>query len=152
MWALSLLTCGRFVYKFKYKHKHRRSKFLLGDFSNYNLKDANTVMIFAVPRTMPVLGRKIQSECSRGTNIMAYRFEMPLALKTDDETFDKNNTTNPSRIEERGESIESSHRHTSSVTLSDADADNEKDDDEDLRLRATCTYDREEMRIYRMGE
>ena len=115
--------------------KYSRSRFLLQDFSNYNLKEANTIMIFAVPRTMPILGRKIQSECSYGTNIMAYRFKMPLA-----------DITSPSSKNE--ESAHTKQEDLSCVTPSESDGE----DEEDLRLRATCVYEQEEMRIYQMGE
>ena len=76
---------------------------------------------------MPILGRKIQSECSPGTNVMSYRFKMPLA-------------NNSETIVEQ--------------TLSQGSDDENKLNpaDEDLQLRATCIYDQEEMRIYRMGE
>lgn len=112
-------------------HTYRRSQFLLQDFSNYNLKDANTIMIFAVPRTMPILGRKIQSECLDGTTVMAYRFQMPLAASSETTAESSNNDDDES---------------TSSVNTEN------KDDNDDLRLRATCIYDQEEMRIYRMGK
>ncbi len=115
--------------------QYSRSRFLLQDFSNYNLKKANTIMIFAVPRTMPILGQKIQSECSYGTNIMAYRFKMPLADSTS--TISKNEKSNYAKQED-----------ISCAVLPGSDGN----DDKDLRLRATCVYDQEEMRIYRMGE
>lgn len=58
-----------------------RSTLLRQDFTHYHLREADTVMIFAVPRTMPVLGRKIQAECKPGTTVLAYRFAIPLAQK-----------------------------------------------------------------------
>ena len=90
-------------------------------------------MIFAVPRTMPLLGRKIQSECSPGTDILAYRFKMPLKTTTKDKVKKKNENSNV----ERSSSVSSSEN---------------SDDENDLRLQASCIYDQEEMRIYRMGE
>ena len=115
----------------------RRSKFLLKDFSHYNLQHANTIMIFAVPRTMPVLGRKIQSECTPGTNIMAYRFEMPLATSS---------TTTHTKY---GEANQDS---TTRISNSRSSSGEVNDDAIDTSLRATCIYNQEEMRIYRMGE
>ena len=56
----------------------QRSLFLRQDFLKYNLQNADTIMIFGVPRTMPLLGKKIQSECAVGTNILSYRFAIPL--------------------------------------------------------------------------
>jgi SAM-dependent methyltransferase len=56
------------------------SSFLRQDFHSYNLQDADTIMIFAIPRTMPVLGKKIQQECKLGTDILAYRFGIPLSV------------------------------------------------------------------------
>lgn len=124
--------------------KCRRSKFLLQDFSNYDLKGANTVMIFAVPRTMPVLGQKIQSECAHGTNIMAYRFEMPLATR---------NSNNSKNGEGKQAKKEESDQSSCMVPSNRSDEDEyENEDDEDLQLRANCIYNQEEMRIYRMGE
>lgn len=109
-------------------------------------------MIFAVPRTMPILGQKIQSECSPGTNIMAYRFEMPLATTSTGSsssnvvvTPKQKNSTTENGNGGGDKSQEGSDR------ISDRNEEAE-DDDEDLRLRASCIYDREEMRIYRMGE
>jgi hypothetical protein len=55
------------------------SSFLCQDYHSYNLQNADTVMIFAIPRTMPVLGTKIQRECKPGTDILAYRFGIPLS-------------------------------------------------------------------------
>lgn len=70
---------------------------------------------------LPILVRKFQKGCSPGTTIMAYRFEMPLSTTT------------------------------TATNESDEEKNEEDDKDEDLRLRATCIYDQEEMRIYRMG-
>eukprot|EP00536_Pseudo-nitzschia_multiseries_P002583 jgi/Psemu1/183731/e_gw1.34.66.1 len=134
LWALSSFR-RQFFWSLDAK---RRSQFLLQDFSNYNLKDADTVMIFAVPRTMPILGQKIQSECSPGTNVMAYRFEMPLA------DADVSATTN-----ETCTTISSEEPTTTTETEGQ---DNDYVEVSDLRLQAKCIYDQEEMRIYRMGE
>mmetsp|Transcript_6683 Transcript_6683/g.19279 ORF Transcript_6683/g.19279 Transcript_6683/m.19279 type:complete len:380 (+) Transcript_6683:93-1232(+) len=162
LWALSSLR-RRFFWSADAK---RRSQFLLQDFSNYNLKDADTVMIFAVPRTMPILGQKIQSECLPGTTVMAYRFEMPLA--GDDAGASTSVSTSASANASASTSASTS---TTNGTLAFATANSEKSptttetnaaqdteteignaETSDLRLRAKCIYDREEMRIYRMGE
>lgn len=57
------------------------STFLRQDFHSFNLRDADTIMIFAIPKTMPVLGTKIQVECAPGTDVLAYRFGIPLAVE-----------------------------------------------------------------------
>ena len=143
----------------------RRSTFLLRDFTNYDLKEANVVMIFAVPRTMPVLGRKIRSECSDGTHILAYRFEMPsrvAAVTTTDDGVgdggddDDRTTTITTRrhhhtVLAAGSKQQRSETETEgSASASELPSGNDQDDKE-FRLEASCIYDEEEMRIYRMG-
>ena len=93
-------------------------------------------MIFAVPRTMPLLGKKIQSECSRGTNILSYRFPMPLASSCSATNNNNNNTKDKENNNKKNNS----------------DDNNDDDEEDDLRLQASCIYDQEEMRIYRMGK
>ena len=95
-------------------------------------------MVFAVPRTMPILGQKIQSECSPGTKIMAYRFEMTLAT-TSMWTAIENTTTATAKVKEQ-------------ITTESSVVDSEIKAVVDMRLQAKCIYDQEEMRIYRMGE
>lgn len=156
LWALSSLRRLLF-WPLEVK---RRSRFLLQDFSHYDLKDANTVMIFAVPRTMPILGRKIQSECSPGTNIMAYRFEMPLATSISTGSSDSSSRSNvdvTTKQQKKTTNTIKNGNGSGDKNQEDSDRtsdgnDETEDEDEDLRLRATCIYDREEMRIYRMGE
>jgi hypothetical protein len=79
-----------------------RTKFLRQDFHSYNLCRADVVMIFAIPRTMPVLGAKIQSECAPGTNILAYRFGIPLLQRrygnSDNHTNDNDNNKDEVRL------------------------------------------------------
>jgi hypothetical protein len=122
LWAFSSLRRQLFWSK----EVKKRSQFLRQDFLSYNLKSVNTIMIFGVPRTMPILGKKIQTECSLGTNILSYRFDIPLA-----------STSTSSQIPTQ-----------TSKTKNNNNNNNDKDE---LRLQANCIYNREEMKIYRMG-
>jgi hypothetical protein len=123
LWAFSSLR-RQFFWSREVK---RRSTFLRQDFHSYqHLGQADTIMIFAIPRTMPILGEKIQRECSRGTDILAYRFGIPLATE-------KEKIGDDDKKEE----------HTSSLSSS-------FENDNDARLHADLIYDREDMRIYRM--
>lgn len=100
------------------------SSFLRSDFHSYNLRDADTIMIFAIPKTMPILGTKIQTECRPGTEILAYRFGIPLALEGEDAAGDdkaEDESTTPDAIEE-------------------------------VRLSADLIYERGDMRIYQMKD
>ncbi|KAL3907081.1 MAG: hypothetical protein SGILL_009015 [Bacillariaceae sp.] len=81
LWAISLIRRQLFWTP----QQKALSSFLRSDFNSYNLRDADTIMIFAIPKTMPILGTKIQTECRPGTEILAYRFGIPLALEPDDE-------------------------------------------------------------------
>lgn len=56
-----------------------RSKLLWLDLFEYDLKDANAVMIFGVTPLMKPLSQKIASQCKSGTDILSYRFALPLA-------------------------------------------------------------------------
>ncbi len=81
-WALWAFSSLRRLF-FWSKDERDRSTLVRQDFTHYDLREADTVMIFAVPRTMPVLGRKIQAECRGGTAVLAYRFPIPLAQQDD---------------------------------------------------------------------
>lgn len=70
---------------------------------------------------------------------MAYRFEMPVAKPF----------TNDGAAEKEGDSKDN---EIESMAHGRSDGVDEDIVDEDLQLRATCIYDQEEMRIYRMGE
>jgi hypothetical protein len=120
LWAISSLRRRLFWTS----QERALSSFRRQDFISYNnLKEADTVMIFAIPKTMPILGTKIQLECRPGTDILAYRFGIPLAV-------DKND----------GKDNGDAHPTGSS----------QGNDDDDIRLCADLIYDREDMRIYRM--
>jgi hypothetical protein len=80
LWAISLIRRQMFWTTQEKSH----STFLRQDFHSYNLHDADTIMIFAIPRTMPVLGTKIQRECKPGTYVLAYRFGIPLSFENKD--------------------------------------------------------------------
>ena len=128
LWAFSSLRRQLFWSK----EVKKRSQFLRQDFLSYNLKSVNTIMIFGVPRTMPILGKKIQTECSLGTNILSYRFDIPLA----------SSSTSPQIP------MQTSKTNNNKETRKNNNNNNEK---EELRLQANCIYNREEMKIYRMG-
>jgi hypothetical protein len=55
----------------------QQSRFLAQDFFAYNVKDADTVMIFGVKPLMEPLSIKLARECRPGTHILAYRFPLP---------------------------------------------------------------------------
>ena len=63
--------------------ERKRSAFIWSNFFDHELNDANTVMIFGVNPLMKPLSKKIASECAPGTDILSYRFALPLA--NDDE-------------------------------------------------------------------
>lgn len=63
--------------------EQERSAFVWSNFFDYNLKDANTVMIFGVTPLMRSLSQKIASECGTGTDVLSYRFGIPLAHEQD---------------------------------------------------------------------
>jgi hypothetical protein len=135
LWGLSLIR--RIV--FWPEDVRARSKFICGDFTHYNLSHADTVMIFAVPRTMPILGKKIQAECKSGTTVLAYRFAIPLAQtqhqqQQDDKNYNKGTTMD----DDKG-------RHNK-------DGNNVVANDNSMLLNADLVYDQEDMRIYRMKE
>jgi hypothetical protein len=75
LWALS--SVRRLL--FWSTAERERSEFIRGDFFSYNLKDANTVMMFGVVPLMKPLSEKIASECSSGIDVLSYRFALPLA-------------------------------------------------------------------------
>lgn len=119
LWALSQIR----RHLFWTSQERQLSSFFRQDFHSYNLQHADTVMIFAIPKTMPILGSKIQMECSPGTNILAYRFGIPLAMDRHDDSESQASTPN-----------------------------NKKHDDEEIRLNADLIYERGDMRIYRTKE
>ena len=72
---------------------------------------------------------------------MAYRFEMPLA-----------NGSTATHLEEDETQSTTKNDSDNAATTVTIPSERNGEDDENLRLRATCIYDQEEMRIYRMGE
>jgi hypothetical protein len=56
-----------------------RSTFIWSNFFNYNIGHANTVMIFGVTPLMKSLSQKIVEDCNPGTDVLSYRFAIPLA-------------------------------------------------------------------------
>lgn len=116
LWALSQIR-RQFCWTFQ---ERKLSSFCRRDFHSYNLQHADTVMIFAIPKTMPILGSKIQMDCRPGTDILAYRFGIPLAM-------------------DHHEAFEAK-----------AITPNNNNKDEEVRLNADLIYERGDMRIYRM--
>ena len=64
-----------------------RSSFLCRDFFKYNLKEADTVMIFGVNPLMKALSEKIKVECQPGTHNLSYRFLLPTVPDTCNHTL-----------------------------------------------------------------
>lgn len=84
MWAFS--SVRRQV--FWSKEEKANSTLLWRNFLDYDLADANTVMIFGVTPLMKPLSQKIAAECQPGTEILSYRFGIPLAHPQRKETWD----------------------------------------------------------------
>jgi SAM-dependent methyltransferase len=118
LWAISSLRRRMFWTA----QERALSMFLRRDFHSYNLCDADTIMIFAIPKTMPILGTKIQTECKPGTEILAYRFGIPLATEDAENAGEDSNNTSPS----------------DTVAV--------------VRLSADLIYERGDMRIYQMKD
>lgn len=68
-------------------HDKSKSKFLCRDLFQYNLSEADTVMIFGVNPLMKRLSQKLAEECRPGTFILSYRFKLP--LKETNDAFDE---------------------------------------------------------------
>jgi len=56
----------------------KRSRFVLGDMFQHNIRSADAVMIFGVKPLMPRIANKISTECKVGTCVMSYRFRIPV--------------------------------------------------------------------------
>lgn len=75
MWAFS--SARRIL--FWSPEEKANSTILWKNFFDYNLEHANTVMIFGVTPLMRPLSEKIAKECRPGTDVLSYRFGIPLA-------------------------------------------------------------------------
>lgn len=75
LWAFSSLRRALFWSSFE----RERSTFVWSNFFDYNLKDANTIFLFGVAPMMKSLSQKIKSEVKPKTDILSYRFALPLA-------------------------------------------------------------------------
>lgn len=53
------------------------AKVFLGDLWRVKLADADVIMTFLVPRTMPRLGRKVEQEMKAGSRLISYIFPIP---------------------------------------------------------------------------
>ena len=67
LWLVAWLGCIR------HPHTHIR----LGNFWTKDLSQADVVMAFLVPRTMPRLGRKADTEMKKGARLVSYIFPIP---------------------------------------------------------------------------
>lgn len=59
-------------------HERRHSKFFCRDFFQYDIKRADTVMIFGIQPLMEPLSRKLATECQPGATVLSYRFVLPV--------------------------------------------------------------------------
>lgn len=84
MWAFSSLRRQLFWSKEEKAH----SQIIWKNFFEYNLEHANTVMIFGVTPLMKPLSQKIAAECRPGTDILSYRFGIPLVNAKRSESAD----------------------------------------------------------------
>jgi len=75
MWAFSSMR--RHI--FWSKEEKANSQILWKNFFDYDIGHANTVMIFGVTPLMKPLSEKIAKECRVGTDVLSYRFGLPLA-------------------------------------------------------------------------
>ncbi len=56
-----------------------------GNFFNENLKKADVIFVYLVPKTLDKLLPKFKKELKKGTRIVSYRYEMNMPLKKFDE-------------------------------------------------------------------
>ena len=61
----------------------RLCNFVWGDMWKQSLHDADAVMIFGVKPLMPMIAKKLQTECAPGTFVLSYRFLVPIASEHD---------------------------------------------------------------------
>jgi hypothetical protein len=74
MWAFSNMR--RLI--FWTREEKANSQILWKNFFEYDIGHANTVMIFGVTPLMKPLSAKIAKECKVGTDVLSYRFGLPL--------------------------------------------------------------------------
>lgn len=60
-------------------------KFIRGNFFNQDLRKADIIFIYLVPKTLEKLIPKFKKELKRGTRIICYKYEMDLKLKEYDQ-------------------------------------------------------------------
>jgi len=75
MWAFSNMR--RLI--FWSREEKANSQILWKNFFEYDIGHANTVMIFGVTPLMTPLSKKIAKECKVGTDVLTYRFGLPVA-------------------------------------------------------------------------
>jgi hypothetical protein len=73
LWVISMLRR-----MFSPRNVRQMSHFIWGDIWKQKVSDADAIMIFGVKPLMPIIAKKIASECRPGTFVMSYRFHVPL--------------------------------------------------------------------------
>jgi len=53
-------------------------RFIKGSFHDYDISDANVVIVYLIPKTLNRLLPKFEKELKKGTKIISYRYEMKL--------------------------------------------------------------------------
>lgn len=84
MWVFSSLRRQLFWSR----EEKANSTLLWKNFFEYDIAHANTVMIFGVTPLMKPLSQKIATECHPGTDVLSYRFGIPLVHPQRKETSD----------------------------------------------------------------
>jgi hypothetical protein len=84
MWAFS--SARRQL--FWSKEEKENSTLLWKNFFDYDIAKANTIMIFGVTPLMKPFSQKIAAQCQPGTDVLSYRFGLPLAQPQKKETLD----------------------------------------------------------------
>lgn len=72
--------------KFTIKRRslNKNIKLIRGNFFDVNLKDADVLYLYLVPKTLDKLIPKIKKELKKGTRVVVYKYEMNLPLVKED--------------------------------------------------------------------
>ena len=74
----------------KQKGVSKNLKFIRGSFHDYDISEANVVIVYLIPKTLNRLLPKFKKELKKGTKIVSYRYEMeikPTKVDKDNELF-----------------------------------------------------------------
>jgi hypothetical protein len=66
------------------KNERKRTSFYCQDMFHYDIRAADTVMVFGVKPLMQSLSAKLKRECQPGAHVMSYRFRLPLCEEKSD--------------------------------------------------------------------